>query len=211
MLNLRVVGMDVAEIQIDSSSDWTWPTTNAATARHLVGNKRPNKAHVANTACLTSKLLPQPVTEPGCNLRLDSHADKLREPVRASSLVAQLFRFSHVVLQVASCVFLTHNSTSTSRSPQGLVVLSNRPPVCVALVEQRCELSSGPWGFDCNEMSVTVCQLLCSCWLHSARVKTMRIVAGRGRNQAAHAAMDPARKRGVDVVVVSQWLGHQGK
>ena len=142
---------------------------------------------------------------------LTRHADKLREPVRASSLVAQLFRFSHVVLQVASCVFLTHNSTSASRSPQGSVVLSNRPPVCVALVEQRCELSSGPWGFDCNEMSVTVCQLLCSCWLHSARVKTMRIVTGRGRNQAAHAAMDPARKRGVDVVVVSQWLGHQGK
>ena len=98
MLNLRVVGMDVAEIQIDSTSDWTRRTTSAATARHLVGNKRPNKAHVANTACLTSKLLPQPVTEPGCNLRLDSHADKLCEPVRASSLVAQLFRFSHVAL-----------------------------------------------------------------------------------------------------------------
>ena len=88
MLNLRVVGMDVVEIQIDSTSDWTRRNTNAAchcTSHHLVGNKRPNKAHVANTTCLMSKLLPQPVTEPGCNLRLDSHADKLCEPVRASS------------------------------------------------------------------------------------------------------------------------------
>ena len=135
MLNLRVVGMDVAEIQIDSTSDWPRRTTNAATARHLVGNKRPNKAHVANTTCLMSKLLPQPVTEPGCNLRLDSHADKLREPVRASSLAAQLFRFSHVVLPVVCCVFLAHDITSA--------VLSGRPPTCVALVEQRCELSSG--------------------------------------------------------------------
>ena len=69
MSNSRVVGMDVAEIQIDSTSDWTWlatwRTTNAAAARHLVGNKRPNNAHVAKTTCLTSKLLPQPVTEPG--------------------------------------------------------------------------------------------------------------------------------------------------
>ena len=32
-------------------------------------------------------------------------------------------------------------------------------------VEQRRELSSGPWGFNFNKMSA--CQLLCSCWLHS--------------------------------------------
>ena len=55
-VNLRVVGMDVTEIQIDSTSDWTRHTTrtNAATARHLVGNKRPNKGHVSNASCLTS-------------------------------------------------------------------------------------------------------------------------------------------------------------
>ena len=94
MSNSRVVGMDVAEIQlIDSTSDSvrTRRTTNATTARRLVENKRPNKAHVSHASCLTSKLLPQPVTEPGYNLRFDSHADKVREPVRASSLVAQLF------------------------------------------------------------------------------------------------------------------------
>ena len=63
--------MDVAEIQlIDSTSDSvrTRRTTNATTARRLVENKRPNKAHVSHASCLTSKLLPQPVTEPGCNL-----------------------------------------------------------------------------------------------------------------------------------------------
>ena len=145
----RVVGMDVAEIQIDSTTDWTWRTTNAATARHLVGNKRPNIPHVAKTTCcLTSKLLPQPVTGPGCNLRRDSHADKLREPVQSSSQLAGSATFSLQPCCAAGCLLRISYPQQHLGSPQGsavrVSVLSGRPPMCVALVEQRCELSSGP-------------------------------------------------------------------
>ena len=67
--------------------------------------------------------------------------DTLREPVRASSLVAQFCRFSHIVLKVV-CVFLA--LTAPRQLPA-------RPHMCtyvcaVAPAEQRCELSSGPWG-----------------------------------------------------------------
>ena len=62
--------MDVAEIQIDSTSDRLDKAHHQCYhyTGHLVGNERPNKAHVFHASCLTSKLLPQPVTEPGCNL-----------------------------------------------------------------------------------------------------------------------------------------------